>query len=86
MSRKFYRNIVQIVVLSEDVPLEEGLGGFATLENIHDMITFGDCVGGNLTISSQEITGQQAADECYELASEPYFFQLNDDGTDAESY
>ena len=81
MSRKFYRNVVQIVVLTEDEPLG---GGVPTLSSIEYEINYGDCVGGELSIDSKQISSKQVADALYDLGSEPGFFQLDDDGNSVD--
>lgn len=74
--RKFYRNTVTFIVLTEDKPLSDDL----SLETIAHECVAGEFVGGDYAIVSTELTGKETADALYDLSSEPGFFGLDDDG------
>jgi len=54
------------------------------LRQVHDDITDGDAVGEWEVQSSKVVGGKAMSRMLYEVGSEPGFFQLNDDGNDAE--
>ncbi len=71
----FHRKVFQIEVLS-DSPLND-----MSLEQINYAMSMGDCIGREVEVSDEEITSKQCAKLCYELGSEPEFFQLSDEGS-----
>ncbi len=75
--RKFFKKVIQIVVLSqEDEPFQD-------LDDVCYAITEGSSSGGPMTVlSSEEIDGKQAADELKKHGSDPSFFELDEDGND----
>lgn len=77
-NRKFYRTVISVEVLSEEPYNPESLEGIA-----HDIIE-GDCSGRWNVVSSKEVDGVEMAQLLYEQASEPAFFQLDDDGNDLD--
>jgi hypothetical protein len=80
MARKFYRNVVSFVVLTEDAPIPDGM----SLRRIEAEADSGDWVGGNVEITHVELTGKDAADALYSLGSEPGFFRLDEDGVEED--
>jgi len=72
--RKFYRNVISIIVLSE-----EKLGDCLSLSEVDYAITDGCCLGGGMVHECEELTQKECADLCYELGSDPGFFQLEDE-------
>jgi len=74
-SRKFFKQVIVVTVLSEDVPLE-----WDDLRDLHYAIDQGDYVGQTDEVSCQELTPKEAAGALYKLGSEASFFQLTDDG------
>ena len=87
MSRKFYKTVVKVTVLSED-PLEpssiEGIGGGCALSEIAYNITEGDMSGVVEIGETETLNGKEAADALVEQSSDPEFFQLDADGNDLE--
>lgn len=77
-NRKFYRTVISVEVLSEEPYSPESLESIA-----HDIIE-GDCSGRWNVVSSKEVDGAEMAQLLYEQASEPAFFQLDDDGNDLD--
>lgn len=73
MSRKFYKNVITVTVLSEDTPVE-----FDNLADLHDIIDTGDCVG-KYTTTSESISDDETRASLYEMGSEPGFFGLEDE-------
>lgn len=76
-SRVFYRKLYMLDVVSETSLAE------ATLEAVMRSTYDGDDVGDSTDFDEMEIVGQQAAELLYAMGSEPEFFQLEDDGSDA---
>ena len=74
--RKFYKTLIQVEVLSEK-PLE-----WDTLGDVNYAITQGECSGKVTEVSSETLTGKQAADALIEHGSDPGFFQLTAEGAD----
>lgn len=74
--RKFYRTVFQVVVLSEDSPIQDG----TELDDIAYMITEGDCVGQTKRLSAGEITAKEMVDALEAVGSESSFFELDKDG------
>lgn len=79
MNRKFFKQIIQIEVLSEDVPLKWG-----NLQDIQYAISQGDCSGVVNEISTKELNSKQTAKELIKQGSEPAFFQLTETGKNEE--
>lgn len=80
--RKFYKNVIQVEVLSEDEPLDSNLN----LNEVAHVITEGDCSG---QVSWQEpvlLTPSEAAKALEAQGSDPGFFGLTPDGQEADSY
>jgi hypothetical protein len=75
--RKFFKQVIQVTVLSKDVPLE-----WVDLSEVERAIDQGDCVGKVEEISSTPLTGKEAADALTEFGSEPGFFRITEDGND----
>lgn len=78
--RKFYKTIIQVEVLSEDEPLQEGL----SLGAIQYEITEGHHSGIIRSFKSTPMTGKQAAKALLAQGSDPGFFSLNPDGSQTE--
>lgn len=78
MSKKFYKTIIQIEVLSEH-PLDDAYSN--DLDAISYAITEGDCSGKIETIRQQELTGKMMAKALAAQGSDPSFFGLNPDGS-----
>lgn len=76
MTRKFYRTIVSIEILSEDEPYGEG----QTLADIDYAITEGHCSGKITTESTLEVTPQQMVALLLAQGSDPSFLMLNKNG------
>jgi hypothetical protein len=77
--RKFYRTVLQLVILSEE-PYEE-----TDLTRIAEDITDGPCSGLLTDISRNEVTpAKHMVVFLKEQGSDPEFFQLNSDGEDTE--
>jgi len=79
MTPKYFKTTFTYSVLSED-PLPDCL----TLEQIHVLTHYEDCVGQFVSTTQEELTPKQTAEALYAFGSEPGFFQLNDDGTPIE--
>lgn len=77
--RKFFKNIVTLVVLSED----EDIQG-AELGTIAYEIVNGDWSGGDVKIESTQVDGAEMARLLQEQGSDPEFFRLNEDGSDCD--
>ena len=77
--RKFYKAVIEVVILCEDCPYEQNsLGGVA-----YD-ISIGEC-SGSWTIKKQTVLdGKQAARELQKQGSAPGFFQLTEKGEDID--
>ena len=78
-SRKFYRTLVTVEVLSES-PIE----GFGELSELAYAITEGDCSGEVTVAPAKKLTGKQAAKALLKQGSDPSFFRLTDKGEDLE--
>ena len=75
MTTRYFRQVIQIEVLSEDVPLE-----WDALTDIAHAISEGDCVGRVQEILSERISPKFTAQLLREYGSDPGFFQLDDAG------
>lgn len=79
--RKFYKSVIEVVVLSEQ-PLE-----YDTLGDLHWEITDGNCVGTHgfkPGYENRELNGKEMAAELADAHSEAGFFMLDTDGNDLE--
>lgn len=77
--RKFFKQIIQVEVLSEDVPLE-----WDNLADVHDAITTGTCSGKVTEQSKETVDGPTMAKLLEAQASDPAFFNLTENGEDAD--
>lgn len=78
-TRKFWKQVFTVTVLSEDVPLEEDV----PLSVIGEYIENGDGSGA-ITCDTQAIDGPTAARLLIEQGSDPGFFMLTEAGDDVE--
>jgi hypothetical protein len=79
-TRKFYRTVVTVEILSED-PFD----GTQDLEYIDWAITDGDCSGRKtVTVDNAELDGLAAAALLVAQGSDPEFFGLTEEGEDVE--
>lgn len=69
---KLYRTTLKVVVLSEDRPITDS----HDLEDIHNLITDGDCSGEITVESTEELTPIDMARALEAQGSDPSFFQL----------
>lgn len=76
--RKFYRNVVSFVVLSEGEPVSGGISP-ATLAFELDN---GGLQGENATVNSRKITPRQAVETLRKLGLDAFAFDLDDNGND----
>jgi hypothetical protein len=77
--KKFFKTVFRVEVLSEDEPVED-----ASCEDLHEMITTGDCSGVVKREDPIELTGAQAAAALLEQGSDPSFFNLDEQGRDLD--
>ena len=70
--RRFYRNIVTVVILSEDKPI----GSDTSLADLDYLINDGPCVCEQKDTVSQKVTAQEMANLLTKAGSEPGFFGL----------
>lgn len=77
--RKFFRTVVNVVVLSEDVPVE-----FDNLVELHHAISDGSCSGRFMVESQTRVGARRMAALLRSQGSDPEFFQINDKGEDLE--
>jgi hypothetical protein len=75
-SRKFYRTVFTVEVLSEEEPEP------VDLEVLNQQITDGPWSGVVTKGKSEEIGGARMAELLQEQGSDPGFFELTDDGED----
>ena len=80
--RKFYKTVIQVIVLSED-PLEFDEDN-SVLGQLDYQVTEGDCSGQVKLMESVAVTGPAMAQLLREQNSDPSFFNLTDDGEDEE--
>jgi hypothetical protein len=76
-TRRFYKQIFTVTVLSEDSPVDESIG----LSDLGAYITDGDG-SGQITCVTEEIDAPTAAALLLDQGSEPEFFMLTEDGDD----
>ena len=76
-TRKFYRTVITIEVLSEDsIPIE------MELSDILDEVFEGNFSKRELSEVETKLNGKQAAKALIEQDSDPEFFQLDENGND----
>lgn len=80
MMRKFYRSVIEIVVLSEEPLSQDDL----TLGEIAYAIQEGDWVGLWEIKATQVLGGKQATAALLAVGSGPEFFRLNQDGSELD--
>ena len=78
-SRKFYLTRIMVTVLSEDAPIS---ARDMELNDIHDAITDGDCVGEVEVTSAYRISRKEIVHALNSMNSQPGFFGLDDKGKD----
>ena len=86
--RKFFKTVIKFTVLSEE-PIPEGMnprmGVYRLgLENIANECMDGSWSMGNASNKETELNGKQAAEALLNQASDPSFFNLTEDGEDAD--
>jgi hypothetical protein len=74
MAKKFYRTVIEVEVLSEE------LDDFNTLEDVHYAITQGHCSGEWDVKSQGEVTPKRMAKLLLAQGSDPEFFGLDEKG------
>lgn len=79
MTRKFYRQVFTVEVLSEDVPLR-----CDNLSEIDYAITYGDRSGMVNETVCEEVTAEKMAQLLMDQGSDPEFFRIDEDGNDLE--
>lgn len=77
-TRKFYKTVIRVVVLSEE-PYHPG-----SLYNVHYDITDGGCSGEFEVIESAEVDGPTMADLLADQENSPSYFGLTYNGDDDE--
>ena len=77
--RVFFKKTVMVEFLSES-PFPEGI----SLESLANESVNGDYSMSIVRETDSKMTGKKAARELLKHGSDPSFFQLNEDGTDAE--
>lgn len=78
-TRKFYRAVFHYEVLSEE-PIED-----MSLEDIDYECRDGHCSGQFLGVDRSELTGPEMAKALQNQASDPGFFQLDEEGNDLDA-
>jgi hypothetical protein len=82
MNRKFFKNVFEISVLSED---GEGLDpSQMEMEDILHHMIFGGFSGKISHVKTVELSPKEAAQELIVQGSSPSFFQLDEEGNDKE--
>ena len=76
--KTIHKTVVTVTVLSED-PYE-----FDSFEQLIYDIVEGDCSGEAEVTSTTVLTGKEAADAVMEQASDPDFFQMDENGNELE--
>lgn len=74
---KYFRTVVEIVVLSEDIPWDGELADLAYA------ISDGGC-SGEMKVKSEEVSPKRMAELLQSQGSEPRFFQLDENGHELE--
>ena len=77
--RTFYKTVMQIEILSKN-PIPDTM----SLKEIAHEATDGEYSMQYSSVSQDELTGKQAADELIKQGSSPGFFMLDDDGNDID--
>jgi hypothetical protein len=75
-TRKFYKTIVTIEIISDEIYK------FDSLEQVTHDITYGDCSGQVEAVKNEELNGEQAATALLKQGSDPEFFNIDKDGND----
>ena len=75
MTKKFFKQVVQVVVLSEDSPAE-----WDNLKDLDYLITIGNCSGMISTTEEVEVDAKTMASLLIEQATDPEFFGLDEHG------
>lgn len=78
-TRKFFKTVVEVEVLSEDEPAQ-----FDTLSDLYYHITEGHCSGTHEVKSSEEVSAKVMAKLLKKQGSDPEFFRLSEDGEELE--
>jgi len=76
--RQFHRTVIQVEVLSEEAYSEENL------EQIVYDIVQGECSGMTSIVEQQVVDGKTMADLLSKQGSDPGFFNLTEEGEDAD--
>ena len=77
--RKFFRTVIEVVVLSEDTPIE-----YDSLYDVASAIDEGDCSGSVKLVEAKKISAVEAAKGLQEQGSDPEFFHLDENGNELE--
>ena len=77
--RKFFKQIVHILILSEDAPLHH-----SSLSDIDYAITYGPCSGSVEEVERTEIDRKEAVELLKFQGTDPEFFLLDENGDDIE--
>lgn len=84
-TRKFYKTVIQVTILSEGPYVLDEVNNGAQLSAIAADIYTGPCVGDIKIIAhNEEKTGKEMADLLVAAASDPGFSMLTDEGKDTE--
>jgi len=78
-NRKFYKTQVVVTVLSE-----EPINPNCNLEDLYYAITEGECSGVTEIMEPTELNGKEAANALLEQASDPEFFDIDENGDDLD--
>ncbi len=78
MSKKFYKTVITVEVLSES-PYKE-----TNLETIAFDIKDGECSGNVNITSEEELTSKQMVDALKNQGSDTEFFNLDEEGNDLD--
>lgn len=78
--KKIYKTIFQVTVLSDEPFAIED----PSLKNIYDLGLTDGIVSTTCPLGDFPLKGKEAADACYELGSEPEFFQMDDRGMEID--
>jgi ABC-type Na+ transport system ATPase subunit NatA len=78
-SRKFFKTVITVTVLSEDGPPE-----WNNLRDLHYLIEQGPCVGKFGLGNTTKITAKRMVGELLDAGSGPDFFQLDEDENDID--
>jgi len=77
--RNFYKTVIQVEVLCEESPFE-----WDDLNSVAYAINSGECSGSVREISTNRLTGAEAAKALQAQGSGTEFFRLDADGNDVE--